>query len=161
MEIWWLIGILLGQQRSQVRIRHLPQWSWCAAGSLCNNVENLSVYVERKTYPWGKKIMNKNVLKFFLHLFFLMLSPGPGWRGARAQCWCRPPPWWCRWCGAWGRWWWSACCCPRTGTPTGTAAAAGSCCSTPTTPTALAQRHFYRSGPGSMSSFQQQSKHYN
>ena len=34
-------------------IRHLPQWSWCAAGSLWNNVENLRV--ERETYPCGKK----------------------------------------------------------------------------------------------------------
>ena len=40
-------------QRSRVRIRHLPQWSWCAAGSLWNKVENLRV--ERETYPWDKK----------------------------------------------------------------------------------------------------------
>ena len=32
-------------QRSRVRIRHLPQWSWCAAGSLCSNVENLFVFI--------------------------------------------------------------------------------------------------------------------
>ena len=28
------------EQRSRVRIRHLPQWSWCAAGSLCNTVKS-------------------------------------------------------------------------------------------------------------------------
>ena len=37
----WPSGPSLLGQRSRVRIRHLPQWSWCAAGSLCNNVENL------------------------------------------------------------------------------------------------------------------------
>ena len=34
---WWRTRLL--RQRSWVRIRHLPQWSWCAAGSLWNNVE--------------------------------------------------------------------------------------------------------------------------
>ena len=26
----------------RIRIRHLPHWSWCAARSLCNNVEKIS-----------------------------------------------------------------------------------------------------------------------
>ena len=33
--------------------QHCTQWSWCAAGSLCRNVENLRV--ERETYPCGTK----------------------------------------------------------------------------------------------------------
>ena len=47
----WQRTRLLGQ-RSRVRIRHLPQWSWCAAGSLCNNVK---LRLERVAYTWGKK----------------------------------------------------------------------------------------------------------
>ena len=33
-------GLTLLGQRSRVWIRHLSQWSLCAAGSLCSNVEN-------------------------------------------------------------------------------------------------------------------------
>ena len=40
------------RQRSRVRIQHLPQWSWWAAGSLWNKVEIHRV--KRETYPWGK-----------------------------------------------------------------------------------------------------------
>ena len=47
----WLRSKLMGQ-RYRVRNRHLPQWSWCAAGSLYNTVEHFRV--ERETYPWGK-----------------------------------------------------------------------------------------------------------
>ena len=41
-KMWWLTGSarLLRQRRSRVRIRHRPQWSWCAAGSLCNIVKS-------------------------------------------------------------------------------------------------------------------------
>ena len=35
-----LIGTMLLGQRSRVRIRHHPQWSWGAAGSLCNTVKS-------------------------------------------------------------------------------------------------------------------------
>ena len=52
-------------QRSRVRILHLPQWSWCAAESLCNNEEKFRV--ERVTYPWKQKTFKK--LKF--HLTFI------------------------------------------------------------------------------------------
>ena len=34
-DMWWLLG-----QRSRVQIWHLPQWSWGAAGSLCNTVKS-------------------------------------------------------------------------------------------------------------------------
>ena len=46
--MWWLFGEMCGApwkctrllgQRSWVRIRHIPQWPWCAVGSLCNNVQ--------------------------------------------------------------------------------------------------------------------------
>ena len=55
----WIMMTIWGQQ-SRVRIRHLPQWSWSAAGSLCKNVENLRV--ERETYPWDKKRSWKNLI---------------------------------------------------------------------------------------------------
>ena len=51
---------LLGQM-SRVRILHLPQYSWCVTGSLCNNVNNLKGL--RGTYPWGKQDLIKD-LKF-------------------------------------------------------------------------------------------------
>ena len=44
-------------RESRVRIRHLSQWSWCAAGSLCQIVDNLRE--ERATYPWGKNRSTK------------------------------------------------------------------------------------------------------
>ena len=58
--IWWPLSCLAalapGRQTesasSQVRIRHLTQWSWCAAGSLCNYVEKRRV---RKPTPEAKK----------------------------------------------------------------------------------------------------------
>ena len=53
VEICWLMW-----QRFRVRIRYLPHWSWCAAGSLCTNVENLRL--QRETYPWRKKMKRKN-----------------------------------------------------------------------------------------------------
>ena len=40
-------GYLL-RQRSWVRLRHLPQWSWCATGSLWNNLENLKAGSQNK-----------------------------------------------------------------------------------------------------------------
>ena len=51
--MWWAFGSA-PDFWSRVRIR---QWSWCAAGSLCNNAKILRV--ERETYPWGKKIFKK------------------------------------------------------------------------------------------------------
>ena len=49
----WECTRLLGQ-RSWVRIRHIPQKSWCTAGSLFNNVENLRGE-RRKPTPEAKK----------------------------------------------------------------------------------------------------------
>ena len=47
-------------QRSRVQIRHLPQWSWCAAGSLWNNVEKTQCR-ERVTYHWASKKRSKKI----------------------------------------------------------------------------------------------------
>ena len=56
-------------RRSLVRIRHLTQWSWCSAWSLCNNVDKLRV--ERETYPWGK---NNNInFDLFLYAFYTIV----------------------------------------------------------------------------------------
>ena len=47
-----------GSNPGSLRISHLPQWSWCAAGSLCNNVEKISGW-RTKTYPRrGTKDLN-------------------------------------------------------------------------------------------------------
>ena len=54
--MWWLIG---SAPESRVRIRHLPQWSWWAAGSLCY-CKNLRV--EGGTSTWGQK----KIYTFFL-----------------------------------------------------------------------------------------------
>ena len=66
---WRCGGSLVAYQTSRAEvpgwftIRHLPQWSWCATGSLRKKVENLRV--ERETYPWGKKD-----LIFYFQFFF-------------------------------------------------------------------------------------------
>ena len=57
-KMGWLISSS-PEFRSRVRLRHLPQWSWCAAGSLFYNLENLRVGTWRETYPWDKKLYKK------------------------------------------------------------------------------------------------------
>ena len=58
VEMWWLIGIRarLLRQRSRVWIRHLPQWSWGAAGSLCYTVKTQGT---GETSIWGRKSIQK------------------------------------------------------------------------------------------------------
>ena len=51
----WVVYTIYGPEVPGL-IQQLPQWSWCSAGSLCNNVENLGV--ERKT-PETKKIQQR------------------------------------------------------------------------------------------------------
>ena len=63
-DMWWLIG---AWQRSGVRIWHLPQWSWCAARSLCNNKEKCEG--REKNLPLKKPPPPPNCLP----------GPGEGW----------------------------------------------------------------------------------
>ena len=49
VAFWWRVRIL--RQLSRVWHRYIPQWSWCAVGSLCNTV---NLVVVRETIPWGK-----------------------------------------------------------------------------------------------------------
>ena len=64
---------LMGQ-RSRVRIRPLPQWSWSTAGSLWNNVENLRVERETCPWPWGKKRSLEKIYKKLTPRFNVKLT---------------------------------------------------------------------------------------
>ena len=52
LEMWWLICSAPQTSGAEVAESN-PQWFWCAAGSLCKNVEYLRV--EKETNPWGNK----------------------------------------------------------------------------------------------------------
>ena len=62
-------------QRSRVRIQHLPQWSWCAAGSLCNKVIKISGWWG-KPNPEAKKRFKNKLLNIRIRIVFgaLLLS---------------------------------------------------------------------------------------
>ena len=86
-------------------LRHFPQWSWCAAGSLCNNVEHLRI--ERGTYTpeaenfdffkiWFKKIcpalLNNNIFCPALYhgkLNILMINEWKMMNNSLFRWWCR------------------------------------------------------------------------
>ena len=72
-EKWWLTvrcgGSLVVRQTSggeiQVQIRHLSQWSWGDAGSLCNTVKShKNLIVEG-----GKFVPGDSLRVMFVHVF--------------------------------------------------------------------------------------------
>ena len=75
IEMWWLIGSARPRrgQRSRVRIRYLPQWSWGAAGSLCNTVRSQGRWANLHLRPkkYTKKFPQvKGTLLYFLNAIF-------------------------------------------------------------------------------------------
>ena len=89
IEILWLIRLLA--QRFRVRFRHLPLWSWSAAGSLCNTAENLRV--ERETYtPEAKKILKTSAKSGAKKTGLSWQKDEPdSWSGWGWWSWCSPP----------------------------------------------------------------------
>ena len=62
-----------GGRGSRVRIRHLPQWSWCAAGPLCNNIEKTQCREENLPLRQKKILLCYTFRKNCFVLFILYL----------------------------------------------------------------------------------------
>ena len=89
VEMWWLIWWCA----RLFRIRHLPQWSWGAARSLCNTVKSQSRGGNLHLRPNNRKKKEKNEYSFvqFLFIFSFLkikeyIPPGEGSNFCQYYC---------------------------------------------------------------------------